>query len=75
MPSDTTAISRARYGASRRIRRLADGQNLIDFSAGMPAPIHGGPPWRGPAPGMRAAVFFGAPLPGCTPGGLAPFPC
>jgi hypothetical protein len=34
--------------------RRADGPKFIDFSVGMPAPIHGGPPpCRRPAGGSR----------------------
>ncbi|GIF71001.1 hypothetical protein Asi02nite_05190 [Asanoa siamensis] len=50
----------ARYGESRRNRRFADGTNVMDFSVGMPADIHGGPPPAGrrPAAGSRPGVAF-----------------
>ena len=64
LPTARTRTSAAsqRSGYSRRSSRFADGPKFIDFSAGMPALIHGGPPARrASTPWMRFGTGpFGA---------------
>jgi hypothetical protein len=45
-PRATTSTTSARSGASMPISRRADGPKSIDFSAGIPADAHAGPPRR-----------------------------
>jgi hypothetical protein len=78
MPSTTTTIAPARSGASLPNSLRADGPKSIDFSAGIPADAHGGPPPRRAAVISRAArPVSSPPLPGGTVVGdglVMPFP-
>src|SRR5579875_2609503 len=60
--STRTSATFARCGRSRRSKRRADGPKFIDFSAGIPALIHGGPPRRASTPSIRFGITrpFGA---------------
>src|SRR3954451_5994728 len=72
LPTARTRTARAshRSGCRRRMSRFADGPKFIDFSAGMPAVIHGGPPRERascPAGGSRFGVVVAVAL---MPGSL-----
>ncbi|MFD1649472.1 hypothetical protein [Pseudonocardia alaniniphila] len=62
-PRATTSTTSARSGASMPTSRRADGPKSIDFSAGIPADAHGGPPPRRAADISRAARPVSSPPP------------